>query len=1055
MMEPAAILPFDLPKLYGRKEELRKLREAYENVDSTGEPLLALITGPPGVGKRTLVAKQFPVLLRGKFDRNSLHRREPYEVFVTAIGQLVEMFLSDEGDPHMLGKSHPQDKNTVKLLQDCTVSTLAERLRDDLRNHPWASDPILLELIPSLERIIPAEGIQKRSLPSHHSSSRHMSTTRLSENSSDHGNNGRSYQTTVSRFRLAFCGLLSRVSVVLGHPLVILMEDFHSADSDSLELIRLLMSINRKEKTKVLCIGTTPQMTLEDSHGEAQQKLYAMMPIADVLRELKEKRKLVNINLKLYPINMQQEILTDLLKPQQDVIELARLINEHTKGNIYHIHQLLRLLKDQNIIRQGEKSGSFIWDDEKIRLVNAMTITDLILETINQLSHPAREAIKCASFLGNDHVDDSALDLVLQTASLPSLKEAASRGLLVFSTKTGGYHFAHSWVRDAATSLVLPDEADQFCCNLGKRLWNSSSSLAFRKNVFLIASLVNKGISYMKESRERFKAAALNHDAARRAIELCSYYDASYFLSKGISFLGSNCWKNHYELAIALYSDACETDVAIGRYDDAVRNIEIVLRNARTNDEKLSAYKALIRSMSQQGNLEDAISVGISALRLIGIVLPKKATKFSIAAELLCLKLTLRGRSAESLIRLPSMEDPTKIKAMEILNLLVYVGYLARSPYAAIAGFRACRTSARYGNAENSPTAFAMYGTMLCGLGLSVTEGETFGSLALRMTSEEKYSQDIPMVNVFYGGFISHWTRPINEVSLDHLKYGFTAGMEKGQVDIAVNSKVSWVALSLSCGHQLLGLKREVKEVIGLCQVQRQFSSEMLSKILLQVILCLEGDAEDPSRLIGAAANFDDHLKQFQKTKNLTWKAALYYYSMMLAYLYRDHGHAADMAEGLGDLSKAPSAFFATPDIHFYEGLTWIACARTGLQRAKYRRKAKQRRNFLLKYSKGSERSYLTRFKLLDAEYQSLNASKGKKRRVARLYEEAIGVAKSQSYLSMEALSCELASEFHCRHGNMDLANMYKSKSIELYQEWGAIGKVRAMKESGKDLRTK
>ena len=92
---------FHIPqKLYGRKQEVEILLEAFERVAETGTVKLMMVAGYSGIGKSSLVQELFKPItahrgyfISGKFDQ--FQRNIPYSAVVAAFEELVRQLLTE------------------------------------------------------------------------------------------------------------------------------------------------------------------------------------------------------------------------------------------------------------------------------------------------------------------------------------------------------------------------------------------------------------------------------------------------------------------------------------------------------------------------------------------------------------------------------------------------------------------------------------------------------------------------------------------------------------------------------------------------------------------------------------------------------------------------------------------------------------------------------------------------------------------------------------------------------------------------------------------------
>lgn len=1014
-------------KLYGRKAEEELLLKTYrrtrqiplESNESNGHNhQLVLISGPPGTGKTALastlryqvVAKDKGFLVSGKFERMSLDQ-EPYEVFASALTEYTDQFLESSSQAQV------------------------EELRAAVQEAVGSEAGLLRDIIPALGRLL---GPTER-------------PTRV-------------YGTeALHRFHFVFCNFIRVLSKCA--PLVLLLDDLQWADCLSTELLRALF---HTPNMALLVIGihrSNDQTTTLSEHSSWQDFRGSITPFAASIKDLERKpttETVIDIlKIELNDLNVHDVtiLLADiLLKKPEETRFLADVVCIQTNGNVFHALQLLRLLIDQGLLHQDENEV-WQWDDDKLsgRVGSEHTIEDLVRQTIERLPRTLQEALKVASCMG-DEIDDSALDLVVLTSTGKYLEQAAEEGLLNFFPQFGGYRFAHNWIRQTAFEMIPEDERDDFYLKIGRRLWKSSSPAARDKNIFMIVSLLNKALPSITEERERYKVAELNLQAGEQAIEVAAFPNASRFLKKGIQLLGESRWKDEYDLCLALYSTASEVECINGNFQRVIELIEEIFEHARCLEDKLRAYKSLIRSTALQKNVHEATMIGLDVLKQLGEPLPSKATKFVIAVELMKVKMALRGKTNQDLLNLPPMRDKSKIESSEILNLIVYSCYQTRGPYTPLVCFRSVLLTLKYGLHEGSSVAFAMYGAVLCGMGLDLKVGHRFGQLAISLAEDMHAKQMMPMVYFTVGAGIIHWTQPLKE-SLEILEYAGKIGMEVGNIEFAL--------LSLHCrsvnmaffGLSLRTVEEGILEGIRIAKLNRRQISVAINNVILQLLHCWTGRAINPARLSGLVMDFDETMNYFLETNNNTWVVGMYLYSMILAYTFGDYEFAGQMAEGSCDVQNAPAALLITVEIRFMEGLTAVALLRKGGERSKNTKIARSALKQLKKWAKESPQIFTAKHEILGAELLSLKA-KVDPNKVYGVYEKAINAATEDGYKRDAALACERAGDYKKSSGDAEGAINLWRRAITLYEQWGATEKSERLRayvllnEKGTDITT-
>lgn len=1010
-------------KLHTREKEEATLREAFQRTITDGQQELILISGQRGSGKTALantlrqsVSKAKGYFVVGKFEEYAV--QEPYEVFITALTDYVDQLVGAADE------------------------ALLARIQGTVQNIVGSGGALPFQILPALNRILGDNAILD--------AESHSGVVNFK---SLFGGSNKSCYTGVgaqNRFRIIFCSLVRSLAVT--SPLVLLLNDLQWADTASMELVRNLM---HEEHMPLLILGAhrsdldktlTAETTADPKQVVCCIACMQMRPFVDAIKALEKES--VRDNLRMHTIDLENlnaaavsVLLHDLMdqKTEQDTLPLAEFVVQQTDGNLFHVLQFVRLLLDQGFLKRTV-ADKWTWDCQEFGPdphLCSLTILDLVRQTVEGLPRLAQEVLKVASCMG-DEIDDSALDLVLQTATAKHLEQAAAEVMLVFFSQYGGYRFANDLVRQTAYEMTLEEDRDEFHLKIARRLWKGSSAVAIERNIFVLVPLFNRAQNLIKEENERYKVAELNLRAAQKAAAISAFPDASKFAQQGIRLLGSRRWNDYYELSLSLFSLASEVEAINGHYHRVVVYIEEIVKNAACLEDKLRAYAAWIRSMGQQDNLSEATTVGIALLRQLE-PFPSRPTKFSILKELLKVRMALRGKTDHDLLNIPRMNDPIKTATLHILNLIFMSGYLARSPYTSLVAFRSIILTLKYGMNETSSVAFAAYGVILCGLGLDVTAGRRYGAVAISMADKMQSRDHLPMVHYLVGCGIHHWTRPISE-TFDCLLFASRSAMEAGDVETAVMSKLFKNSHAFFTGTKIEDCEEGLERCISSARIYRKRSAEVISLLHLQMFHCYAGKSKNPARLSGDAITFDYAMQDCVESNNWTWVSCIFLFSLELAYNFRDFEFANTMAEKIRGLKKNPSASFLAVETRYKEGLTAIASARKGENTSKNKKIGKQMLKKMTTWARMSPGNYRQKQLLLDAELRSLKGAK-QKSKVYAIYEEAIKCAEARNYLNELALIYERFSDFKELCGDHKDALTLYEKAIATNQYWGAIAK--------------
>lgn len=167
------------------------------------------------------------------------------------------------------------------------------------------------------------------------------------------------------------------------------------------------------------------------------------------------------------------------------------------------------------------------------------------------------------------------------------------------------------------------------------------------------------------DDEEKLHLAELNRYSAEKAMTMSAFKAASVFVAQGIALLeGESTWKNHYQLALDLYSTGVESENSIGNSERMESYVQEVMSNGtRSPRDTLRAYITWADSLANRGAMADAAADTLAYLRRFGIRFAKSsgATNLRILANIVKLKQGLKGDLLQRISKLPMENDATRI----------------------------------------------------------------------------------------------------------------------------------------------------------------------------------------------------------------------------------------------------------------------------------------------------------------------------------------------------------------------------------------------------------
>ncbi|MDZ8256834.1 ATP-binding sensor histidine kinase [Nostoc sp. ChiQUE01b] len=990
---------FTIPeKLYGRKTEVQTLLDAFDRV-SLGNTEIMLVAGFSGIGKTAVVnevhkpiARQRGYFIKGKYDQ--FQRNIPFSAFVQAFRDLMGQLLSES---------------------DAQLQTWKTKILEAVGD----SGQVLIDVIPELERII---GTQQRA-------------TELSGSAAQ------------NRFNLLMQKFV-KIFTSQSHPLVMFLDDLQWSDSASLNLLQLLM----QDSKYLLILGAYRDNEVSLAH-----------PFILTVDEIVKTGAVVN-TITLQPLSLVDlnQLVADTLNCELSLAQpLTELVSQKTQGNPFFATQFLKALYEDGQI-------TFDWEIRHwqcdIAEVKALALTDDVVEfmavQLKKLPLPTQEVLKLAACIGAQF-DLNTLAIVSEKsleAAATDLWKALQEGLIIPNTEVYKffiqsdsasvsdaaanpiYRFLHDRVQQAAYSLIPGEQKQLTHLSIGQLLLRDSSTSDREERLFEIVNHLNIGIALITPPQERENLAQLNLAAGRKAKTATAYSVASAYLTTGIELLPKDAWESHYSLTLALHEGIAETSYLNTDFEQMERWVSVVLQQAKTLLDTSEVQQTRILGAKAQGQLREAIQIGLSVLNSLGIEFPEQPTQEDIGQAFGVTRWLWVDKAPSSLLDLPTMRDPQLLAAMEILTALVPAAYTVDPNLMPLLIFKQVELSIQSGNSPISVFAYGDYGLILCGVIGDLENGYEFGELALSLRERLQLtpfkSRNWYVVHVF----IKHWKITLSEI-VPGLQEAYRSGIETGDIETACLSATSYSYYAYYAGQELAELARTIDTYRQAIYQYKHAASRHYQEIYQQTVLNLLGQAEVPYLLTGEIFNQEKSLSQLQAANQ---RCALFMWHINQAVLYYLFGQEREAAQTSAETAQyldGGVGLFMIPLYSFFDALIQLtqypAASREKRQTILFQ--VQQHQDKLHNWATFAPSNHQHRWELVAAEqYRVL----GNKTDAIEVYDRAISSAKANNFIQDEALANELAAKFYLNWDKEKVAAGYMQEAYYCYTRWGAKAKV-------------
>ncbi|MBD2682833.1 MULTISPECIES: ATP-binding sensor histidine kinase [Nostoc] len=986
-------------KLYGREQEVQTLLDAFGRV-ANGASELMLVAGFSGIGKTAVVNEVHKPIVRwhgyfikGKYDQ--FNRNLPFSAFVQAFRDLMGQLLSSD------------DAQLVEWKAKILAAV-------------GDNGHVLIEVIPELEQVIG----QQPPVPE------------LSGSAAQ------------NRFNLLFQKFIT-VFTTREHPLVIFLDDLQWADSASLNLLKLLLT--ERERGYLFVIGAYRDNEVFPTH-----------PLMLMLDEVKKAQTPIHA-LTLEPLSQAHvnQLTADTLSCSTQLAQpLSELVYQKTKGNPFFLTQFLKALHEDGYIVFDFQTGHWQCDLATVKL---LALTDDVVEfmalQLQKLPSATQTALKLAACIGAQFdlstlaivnqrsPEDTAIDLwkalqegvilpisdVYKFYQLSEIHVGKVQQPLSFNCS---YRFLHDRVQQAAYSLI-PDEQKQTThYQIGQLLLQQASPAAREERIFEIVNQLNYGTTLIGKQYQRDELAQLNLMACRKARASTAYQAAREYATVGLQLLGEDAWQRQYEITLSLHDLAAEVAFLAGAFEQMEEWIEAAIHHAKTPLEQVPVYQVRIQALVARNQFLDAIAIGQSVFRMLGVNLPDEPTLDDIRLLKQEIDALIEGRSIESLIHLPKMTDPQQLAIMQNAARLTPVCYMSGTKLYFLVVALQVKLSIQFGNSPVSAFCYVGYAFQLRMLWGDMSKVPQFGQLGYKLALEPDAKNIRAATAMLMGAYVGSWTIHLQD-TLPILLDGYQAGLETGNLEFMGYDAQLYCFNAYWYGQPLAELEPQIRAYYQQLSDLHQVTAANCVLAYWQAAQILLGKSEQEIPLRQDAYE----QKVLDEAKVDFYRLSFFYlYRFTLNYWLQDFGKAQYDAAQTRQYLAGGMGSIVEPIFYFYDSLTVLAHPGESISPSELRWQQMEENQAKLKdWADYGPMNYLHKYHLVEAEkYRLLD----RKTEAIEFYDLAIAGAKANGYSQEAALGNELAAKFYLDWKKERIAQAYMIESYYGYARWGAKAKL-------------
>ncbi|NET59385.1 MAG: AAA family ATPase, partial [Symploca sp. SIO2E6] len=1023
---------FRIPqKLYGREQEIATLLATFEQITSNPVEDLdvsenkaedspkenqslrvsasphprvhfLLVAGYSGIGKSALVQELYKPItaqrgyfISGKFDQ--FQRNIPYSAIAAAFKSLIQQLLAE---------------NEAQLSQ----------WRKKLLAALGSNGQVIIDVIPEVEQIVgPQPPVQQ------------LEPTEAQ-----------------NRFNLVFQKFV-QVFCQQAHPLVIFLDDLQWADSASLKSIELMLTDSQIEY--LLVIGAYRDNEVSPTH-----------PLIATFNRFQEEGAMLNW-LTLAPLAPDQitQWIADTFYSQPKLVEpLAELIHRKTSGNPFFINEFLKTLYQENLLTFEQQERCWQWD---IAQIEASSITDnvvdLMLGKLRKLPEATQQALYLAACIGN-RFDITTLSPICETSAaqtfehlLPaiqlglvqptsSLEITATESLIASALVVANYKFQHDRIQQAAYALIDDDRKQSVHLQIGRLLLATIGKFELGDKLFNLVDHLNKGRYLLEDHEEKIELAQLNLQAGKKAKEATAYTASRNYLILAQELFPGELWQEHYQMSLDLHQELAEVEYLNGNFDQSQNLIEYSIQQVKSVVEQAEFRYLQINQYTLLGRYREAIELGRSTLKVLGIDLPADNFRAAFDTEIKEYRKNLGEREISLLYNSSPIKIPEKRAALKILCRIFPTAWILDPILMHIIAVKSVNINLQYGHTPVSAMSYNFLGTILIHVLLDYRSGYEYSSLSMKLA--DKY-QDLAVKVVVAQGhanLTSPWLKHIKLCESINAE-GADAGLQAGDLQVTGYTYTYNLYNLIYQGKTLDSLLKETYSSLEFAlKSQNSWAKNgiLAAKIIIHNLLGLSQD-----KLCFATNDTDEAAFLAACQTEQTLAAVCFYqiFKLQVLYLY-DQPVELSVLESADKLTGFIPGTISIAKLNFYYSLTLIVLypQASEIEKEQYWQKLEANQQRLKQWADNCPENFLHKYLLVAAEMTRIS---GKWYEAIDLYDQAIKSAQENEFIQDEALANELAAKCWLQQGKAEFAQIYLKKARQGYQLWGAKRKVEDLEE--------
>lgn len=372
----------------------------------------------------------------------------------------------------------------------------------------------------------------------------------------------------------------------LSRPVILLIEDTHWADEDSLAFLEYLSRIalpgqNNSYPIAIIATSRSKKSNLKFREGCPN----------------------LEIGLKDLADNKLHEMVRAILHGEIED-ELLNVVHQRAEGNPFFVEQVVRYLLEENLVRFEEDRWHLTGDPSQSLPTDVRSV---LIARLDRLKQEVRDVVQTASVLGREFEVQILSRMLRGDPRLPAKIEQGAQANIWAAISEIRYIFRHALMRDAAYNMQLRSrqkELHRLALNALEELYRNELQPYYRQLAYHAeqAELIEKARSYYRLAGDLAAEAYQNNQAIEN-------------YSKAIELTPTNDLEIKFELLLArvpLFG-------YLGRQDQKKEDLLSLERIAETQNSDANRAKAALQRelfAFEAGDLEQSVIAGQRVIQL-------------------------------------------------------------------------------------------------------------------------------------------------------------------------------------------------------------------------------------------------------------------------------------------------------------------------------------------------------------------------------------------------------------------------------------------------------